>query len=272
MRRARRRLRVATWNINSLRLRAPLLHRLIDSLDPDVLCLQETKVPDPLFPADVPTALGFPFVAFRGMKGYNGVAILSRLPFEVQAGGPDWCSKGDCRHLEVRLLPPDTAPVELHDFYVPAGGDVPDRAENPKFGHKLDFLAEATEWFAARPRRRTILAGDLNVAPLEHDVWSHRQLLKVVSHTPVETTALTAWLATGFTDAVRRFVPETEKHFTWWSYRNQDWRRSDRGRRLDHVWVSHDLAPRLKRQITLKDARDWPQTSDHVPVCVEIEI
>ena len=96
-------------------------------------------------------------------------------------------------------------------------------------------------------------------------------MLDVVSHTPPETTGLTAWLDTGFTDAVRWFVPPDERHFTWWSYRNRDWRASDRGRRLDHVWVSHDLVQLLRSHVTLKEARDWPQTSDHVPVCVELD-
>jgi exodeoxyribonuclease-3 len=185
---------------------------------------------------------------------------------------PDWCSKGDCRHLAVQLDLP-SGPVEPHDFYVPAGGDVPDRAENPKFAHKLDFVAEATAWFAARPNMaRTVLVGDLNIAPLEHDVWSHRQMLKVVSHTPVETDGLDAWLAQGFHDALRHFVPEDRKLYTWWSYRNRDWRASDRGRRLDHIWVSRDLKDALRSQEVLKDARDWPQASDHVPVCVELEV
>lgn len=265
-----RRLRIATWNINSLRLRLALLQRLISELDPDVICLQETKVPDELFPHAAFPELGYPYVAARGMKGYNGVAILSRLPLTVLDTAPDWCGKGDCRHLEVRVDVPG-APLELHNFYVPAGGDVADRTVNDKFGHKLDFLAEARLWFAARPPSRAVLVGDLNIAPLEHDVWSHKQLLKVVSHTPVETAALLAWQQAGWVDAVRHFVPEDEKLFTWWSYRNQDWRASDRGRRLDHIWVSHDLLGALRGQTVLKDARDWTQGSDHVPVCVELE-
>ncbi|MDA8251489.1 MAG: exodeoxyribonuclease III [Rhodospirillales bacterium] len=266
------RLRVATWNINSLRLRLPLLNRLTEALDPDVICLQETKVPDELFPAEGPPALGYPFVAFRGMKGYNGVAILSRVPLAPLDIAPDWCGKGDCRHVAVALDLP-SGPVELHDFYVPAGGDVPDRAANPKFAHKLDFIAEATTWFAARPPLvRTVLVGDLNPAPLEHDVWSHRQLLDVVSHTPPETAGLLAWQRTRFVDAVRHFVPEDRKLYTWWSYRNRDWRASDRGRRLDHIWVSPDLTDALRRQTVLTDARDWPQGSDHVPVSVELEL
>jgi exodeoxyribonuclease-3 len=264
-------LRVATWNINSLRLRSPLLKRLVSALQPDVICLQETKVPDELFPAEVAPALGYPHAVFRGMKGYNGVAILSRLPMVLHEGAPDWCAKGDCRHVGVMLDTGD-APLELHDFYVPAGGDMPDPEQNPKFAHKLDFIAETRAWFAARPPRRTVLVGDLNIAPLEHDVWSHRQLLNVVSHTPPETAGLTAWQDTGFVDAVRHFVPGDQKLFTWWSYRNRDWRASDRGRRLDHVWASADLAGLLRRQVVLKNARDWPQGSDHVPVCVELEV
>ena len=265
-------LRIATWNINSLRLRLPRLADLVAALDPDVLCLQETKVEDALFPADAVRALGFPHIAHRGMKSYNGVAILSRRPITVLAGFPDWCGKGDCRHLAVRLET-EGGPLALHDFYVPAGGDVPDPATNPKFAHKLAFIAQARDFFAAQPAlSRTVIVGDLNIAPLETDVWSHRQLLDVVSHTPPETAGLTAWRETGFIDAVRHFVPAAEKHFTWWSYRNRDWRASDRGRRLDHVWATPDLIPALCDQITLKDARDWPQASDHVPVAVTFSL
>ncbi len=263
-------LRIATWNINSLRLRLSLLNRLAAALAPDVICLQETKVPDALFPAEGPAALGYPHAVWRGMKGYNGVAILSRRPIAVTEDAPDWCAKGDCRHLGVTLEASGGA-IELHNFYVPAGGDVPDPAQNPKFAHKLAFVAEARAWFASRAGlARTVLVGDLNIAPLEQDVWSHRQLLKVVSHTPDETTGLLAWQDTGFIDAVRHFVPAEQKLFTWWSYRNRDWRASDRGRRLDHIWVTPDLTGALRRQIVLKDARDWPQGSDHVPVCVEL--
>ncbi len=263
-------MRIVTWNINSLRLRLPLLQRLIASLDPDVICLQETKVPDPLFPDAAPAALGYPHVARRGMKGYNGVAVLSRIPLTQRLDAPDWCGRGDCRHLHVTLHAP-SGPVELHDFYVPAGGDIPDRDANAKFAHKLDFVAEAMRWFARPPgMRRTVLVGDLNIAPDEHDVWSHRALLGVVSHTPAEVDALRAWQATGFADAPRHFVPAAEKLYTWWSYRNLDWRASNRGRRLDHVWVSHDLVPALRGVTVLSEARDWPRPSDHVPVAVTL--
>ena len=264
-------LRIATWNINSLRLRLPLLQHLVDALAPDVICLQETKVPDELFPDHGPEALGFPHVARRGMKGYNGVAILSRLPFAPHEGAPDWCGRGDCRHVAVELHTP-SGPVELHDFYVPAGGDVPDAALNPKFAHKLAFVQEATNWFAARRAARCVLVGDLNIAPGEHDVWSHKQLLDVVSHTPIEVAHMDAWLAAGFVDAMRHHVAPPEKLYTWWSYRNRDWRVANRGRRLDHMWVTPDLVPALRGMQVHVAARDWERGSDHVPVCVELEV
>jgi exodeoxyribonuclease-3 len=263
-------LRIATWNINSVRLRLPLLSDVVAQLDPDVLCLQETKCPDEHFPHEGIAALGFTHRLVRGMKGYNGVAILSKRPILLRTEDPDWCLKGDCRHLGVALDAPG-GPVELHNFYIPAGGDIPDREKNPKFGHKLDFVAEATAWSAARPAKRSIMVGDLNIAPLEHDVWSHKQLLTVVSHTPVEVDALNGWQkAGGWHDALRHFVPADQKLYTWWSYRAADWRASDRGRRLDHVWVSPDLAGALSRHVVLKDARGWAKASDHVPVMVEL--
>jgi len=267
-------LRIVSWNINSVRLRLPLLADLVSALAPDVICLQETKCPDELFPHEGAAALGFAHRAVRGQKGYNGVAILSRLPFLLHEAAPDWCGRGDCRHIAVELDAPGGA-VELHDFYIPAGGDIADRVKNDKFAHKLDFVAETTAWSAARHAaggfKRAVLVGDLNIAPLEHDVWSHKQLLDVVSHTPVETTALTAMMRAGdWHDALRHFVPADQKLYTWWSYRAADWRAADRGRRLDHVWVSPDLAGGLVSHTVLKDARGWERASDHVPVLVEI--
>ena len=266
-------LRIATWNINSVRLRQHLIADVQAALKPDVLCLQETKCPDELFPAEAIQAMGYKHIAYRGMKGYNGVAVLSRLPITVIEDTPDWVGRGDCRHIAVTLNHP-SGPIELHNCYVPAGGDIPDRAANPKFGHKLDYVAEQTAYWAARataPRR--VLLGDLNIAPLEHDVWSHKQLLDVVSHTPIEVDAITAWQQAGrWHDALRHFVPAEQKLYTWWSYRARDWQAADRGRRLDHVWVSPDLAPALKSHAILKAARGWEKASDHVPTMVELKL
>jgi exodeoxyribonuclease-3 len=162
--------------------------------------------------------------------------------------------------------------VELHNIYVPAGGDLPDPDANPKFAHKLQFLDELTAWFAAGRGAACpmIAVGDLNIAPLETDVWSHKQLLGVVSHTPIEVDRLAALQrAGGFVDAVRHFVPPEQRLYTWWSYRNRDWEASDRGRRLDHVWVTPSLVGALAEARVHKASRSWDQTSDHVPVMVE---
>ncbi len=263
-------LTIATWNINSVRLRWRLIERLLVAAKPDVIALQETKTPDEFFPAQELRDLGYAHQLFSGMKGYNGVAFLSRLPL-TRLSGPDWCGRGDCRHLAARL---DNG-VELHNFYVPAGGDIPDRALNDKFGHKLDFIAEAAQFWRREHKNAApkILLGDLNIAPLEQDVWSHKQLLDVVSHTPVEVAGLLEWQsAHGFVDAIRYFVPANEKLYSWWSYRNRDWRKSDRGRRLDHIWVTPNLRDNLRSQKILKDARDWPQPSDHVPVTLTLDL
>jgi exodeoxyribonuclease III len=261
-------LSVITWNVNSVRLRIGNLARLARELAPDVICLQETKTPDAFFPRAEVAALGYGHMIIHGMKGYNGVAILSRLPLESPRT-QSWCAREDCRHVMARL--PDG--VELHNLYVPAGGDEPDPDANPKFAHKLKFLDEVSSYFAGeKARNKTmILVGDLNVAPLETDVWSHKQLLGVVSHTPVEVGKLNRLQARGgFVDAVRRFVPPEEKLYTWWSYRARDWAKSDRGRRLDHIWVSPALQPCLKSALVLKKARGWKLASDHVPVALEI--
>jgi exodeoxyribonuclease-3 len=261
-------MRIVTWNITSLRLRLDLVRRLVQQEQPDVLCLQEIKVDDPLFPMDDVKGLGFDHVLHHGMKGYNGVAILSKHPMQTRAP-KNWCEKNDSRH-GVALLPGD---VELHNFYVPAGGDIPDPALNVKFAHKLQFLDEMRDWFKSEKRApNAIMVGDLNIAPLEHDVWSHKQLLKIVSHTPVEVEKLNAVQSAGdWVDGVRHFTPETEKLYSWWSYRAADWQKNDKGRRLDHIWVSPALKPRLRAAKILRESRGWTQPSDHVPVVVDLD-
>jgi exodeoxyribonuclease III len=261
-------LRIATWNINSVRLRLPLLKRLATASDADVICLQETKATNDVFPGEAIAELGYPHQHYHGDKGYNGVAIISRLPLTAP-GRRLWAGKEDSRHVEATL--PDG--TEVHCVYVPAGGDIPDPKANDKFAHKLAFLDHLAEhWNGADGRAKRVLVGDLNVAPLENDVWSHKQLLDIVSHTPAETTRLTAVMSGhGWVDALRKLHPEPQRIYTWWSYRNRDWRASDRGRRLDHVWVSAPLVEQLRAVHVLKGARDWPQASDHVPVIVDLD-
>lgn len=263
-------LTLATWNINSVRLRRPIVEKLIAEASPDVVCLQETKCQDVQFPSAEFRALGYEYVALNGGRGgYHGVAVLSRLPL-IEVAGRDFCEKvGDPRYLGV-VVKVNGGPVRIHNFYVPAGGDEPDIEINPKFRHKMDFLAEMKGWLPeASPGVPDIVVGDLNVAPYETDVWSHKALLNVVSHTPQECAALEALReAGGWVDVARRFVPMDERLYTWWSYRAKDWRASDRGRRLDHVWAHPDIAAKARRFDVVKDARDWEKPSDHVPVVV----
>jgi exodeoxyribonuclease-3 len=269
-------LKITTWNINSVRFRIDLVARFIKAVRPDILCLQETKSPDDKFPLKRFKRLGYEHVALNGQKGYHGVAVLSRLPFEsfnIQS----FCGKTDCRHISAVIGERAGLrdPLTLHNFYVPAGGDTPDPQVNPKFAHKLAFLDEMRDCATLRPAasERSILLGDLNVAPLEHDVWSHKQMLRVVSHTPLECEKLVAAQKAGaWFDALRHFVPEPAKLYTWWSYRAPDWKTADKGRRLDHIWVAPALAEQLRGVKISKELRGWMQPSDHVPVTLTLEV
>jgi exodeoxyribonuclease-3 len=162
------RLRICTWNVNSVRLRAEQVARFVAEQAPDILCLQEIKCREGEFPRAVFADMGLPHLKIAGQKGWHGVAIASRLPIE-DAPPLDVCREGHARCVGGII-----AGVEVHNFYIPAGGDVPDRAENPKFDHKLDFYEKLTAELARRdPHAPLAILGDLNVAPGEHDVWNH---------------------------------------------------------------------------------------------------
>ncbi len=263
-------VRIASWNINSIRIREDLIRRFCDHTDPDILCLQETKVDDAAFPLQTMQRLGFEYVYYSGQKSYHGVAVLSKRPLEHLHNG-QFIDKDEKRHMAVRL----PGNIVLHNFYIPAGGDIPDPGQNPKFKDKLDFVDAMARWSAQTitPEDRVIILGDFNIAPQEHDVWSHKQLLKVVSHTPMEVERLTALQeASQWVDVMRHFVPASEKLYSWWSYRNRDWARSDRGRRLDHIWVTPALLPQLQSGTITREARGWDSPSDHVPVTMALNI
>ncbi|EJF80507.1 exodeoxyribonuclease III [Bartonella doshiae] len=258
--------RIATWNINSVRLRIEQVLRYLDLFAPDVLCLQETKCPDALFPYEAFEAMGYKYRALSGQKSYNGVAIVSRVPFE-SVEKRSFCQKEDCRYISV-IVEAYGKKIRIHNLYVPAGGDVPDANINEKFRYKLDFLEEMFSIQADKgDGLSSLLVGDLNIAPLPDDVWSHRQLLKVVSHTPIETECLQALCRQGgWVDLMRMRFPVPVKLYTWWSYRARDWALADRGRRLDHIWSSPDLVPFVTDLAIFRQARGWVSPSDHVPV------
>ncbi|MFN0115106.1 MAG: exodeoxyribonuclease III [Paracoccaceae bacterium] len=258
---------LATWNINSVRLREALVVRLLAGEAPDILCLQECKAPVELIPREGFAALGYPHVVARGQKGYNGVAILSRLPIE-DLGHEDFAGLGQARHVAARL----GSGVVIHNCYVPAGGDIPDREENVKFGQKLDFVSAMRDWARKRRPKKSILVGDLNIAPREDDVWSHKQLLKIVSHTPIEVEHFgQAQEAGRWVDVTRKDIPSGQL-YSWWSYRAPDWDAADKGRRLDHIWASPDIAGAAHGSRILRAARGWEGPSDHVPVFASFDL
>lgn len=264
-------LNIVSWNINSVRLRAPNVQAFVAEERPDVVCLQETKCKDGEFPTKAFEEAGLPHLLLKGQGGgHHGVAIASRYPIEPVAT-PDLCREGHARVAAGRV-----EGVEVHNIYLPAGGDVPDPAENPKFDHKLDFLARMGETYASRKNKKQplILVGDLNVAPHEQDVWSHKQLLKIVSHTPVETEALeTLRQRGGFADVAREKHGDDQRLYSWWSYRAKDWAASNKGRRLDHIWANKAATPLTDMdsyRIHLAWRGGW-KPSDHAPIGVSVK-
>lgn len=274
-------LKIATWNINSVRLRIDQVTRFLAENNVDILCLQEIKCQEAQFPFQAFQEAGYPHIEVSGQKGYHGTATVSKVPMERLP--TQFCPVQEARHVSVRI-PPNAQSggedFELHNFYVPAGGDEADIVSNPKFKHKMDFLETMRSYFETRfsdGDDQQIIVGDFNIAPHENDVWSHKQLLKVVSHTPLEVQTLKGLQdAHDFIDVARALIEDDEKLFSWWSYRSRDINASDRGRRLDHIWVSQAL----KKQALSggrdgfkvhRDCRFWERPSDHAPITLNLK-
>ena len=265
-------VRVLSWNINSVRLRIDSLLSIIKEYRPNVVCIQETKCPNDQYPYEEFHKVGLKNVHSNGIKGYHGVSIATDLDVK-KVEQKNFCGKRDGRHLALTLNT-NNKPITIHNFYVPAGGDEPDPKINDKFKHKLDFLNEATDWFSSRKNRKDLLllVGDLNIAPHENDVWSHKQLLKIVSHTPIEIKGLNKLQSSyDFIDSIREFHPYEDKLYSWWSYRSKNWEESNRGRRLDHIWASPELNKFIKSASVEKKIRGYDRPSDHVPLIADFE-
>jgi exodeoxyribonuclease-3 len=259
-------MKITSWNINSVRIRLDLIKRYIEHAAPDILCLQETKTQDDTFPHDALQQMGFAHCYFKGQKSYNGMAICSKVPLSAPHH-QRFLPNEEERHMAATL----PCGTQLHNLYVPAGGDIADPVANPKFKDKLAFMDALIDWSRDQKDAPRIILGDMNIAPLEHDVWSHKQLLKIVSHTPIEIEKMTALQdSLGWVDALREFVPPSEKLYSWWSYRAKDYLASNRGRRLDHIWLTPNLKSRLIAGDIFTQARGWEKPSDHVPVSIEI--
>ena len=260
-------LTIASWNINSVRKRLEQLERLAEDSAADVICLQETKASVEAFPTEAIAAMGFVHQAVSGFGGYNGVAILSKLPLTAINRYPH-CGRNDARHISATV---DV--LSVHSLYVPAGGQLPDNDLNPKFAHKLKFVDAVADHFAGNHgyRDAIVVAGDFNVAPLPADVWDHLKLSRIVTHTPIEIAALERMKRSlQFIDTLREVVPADDPVFTWWSYRAADWQAANKGRRLDHIWVTQPLKARIASVEVLTDIRHWTPPSDHVPVILKL--
>jgi len=272
-------IKVATWNINSVRLRQDQVVRFLKEQQPDVLGLQEIKCLEEVFPYKPFRELGYEHIEVSGQKGYHGAATISRLPLNRM--DTQFCPLGHARHVSTEVEAGDGT-FEFHNFYIPAGGDVADPVVNDKFAHKLEFLETMRTYFADRFTQkdgRLVLVGDFNIAPHENDVWSHKQLLKVVSHTPLEVGILdTLQKSHDFMDCSRVLADDDEKLYSWWSYRGRDPMKSNRGRRLDHIWVSPDLhgaatAGGKEAHEIHVPCRTWHEKpSDHVPMTQVLDL
>ena len=262
---------IASWNVNSVRKRMHQVERLVDDTGADIICLQETKCSEAAFPAAALAELGYPHQAYAGQSGYNGVAILSKLPLTA-IQRHHHCGRDDARHISARVaFGGDT--VTIHSLYVPAGGQIPDMELNPKFAHKLKFVDAVGDYFAASHGLRdlAVVAGDFNIAPLPADVWDHRKMSRIVTHTPIEVEALERLKRSlYFIDALREVVAADDPVFTWWSYRAADWQAANKGRRLDHIWVTPALKAHIAAVEILSDVRHWQPPSDHVPVVLKL--
>ncbi|MGI9461979.1 MAG: exodeoxyribonuclease III [Alphaproteobacteria bacterium] len=259
---------VATWNVNSLRLRISQLKNFLQYHQPDIIALQETKVQDSEFPLLALQELGYPHILFKGQKSYNGVALLAKMPL-VEGPTANFGGMGDARHLSC-LLPNGGV---LHNFYVPAGGDIADVNQNPKYAHKINFLQDMKNFLSTMhpSDQPIIILGDINIAPRENDVWNHKQMLKVVCHTPLEVENLSAVMdRLGVFDCARHFVPDDKKLYSWWSYRNHQITPQSRGLRLDHIWLRQCHQDRLQNCIHFDKQRLEARPSDHVVVMAKL--
>ena len=256
-------MKLATWNVNSVRAREERLRRWLAKAQPDIVCLQELKTIDDGFPADAIRAAGY-HAAVYGQKTYNGVAVLARgEPASPERGFGDGAEDPAARLLAVRL-------GELHvvSAYVPNGGVV----GSDKWAYKLDWLGRLRAWLDRRFAKTDLVAlcGDFNVAPEPRDVCDPDAWAASVLYHPEARAALEHVKAWGLVDAFRMHCPDAG-HYSWWDYRMLAFPRNQ-GLRIDHVLLSEPLAARCSSAVIQRNERKGQQPSDHVPVVVELEL
>ncbi|MCY1329901.1 Exodeoxyribonuclease III [compost metagenome] len=256
-------MKIASYNINGIRSRLPILLQWLEREAPDAVCLQELKAPDNAFPAEELRKAGYGAV-WLGQPSWNGVAILARdaEPVEVRRGLP-----GDDSDLHSRYIEAAVNGVLVACLYLPNGNPQP----GPKFDYKLAWferlIAHAAGLYASG--HPVVIAGDFNVVPTDEDIYDTRSWLKDALLQPESRDCYRRLLAQGWTDAIRARHPD-ERIYTFWDYFRQHWPRNA-GLRIDHLLLSADLAPHLADAGVDRWVRDLPHTSDHAPVWVLLD-
>ena len=256
-------MRVATWNVNSLRVRLPQLIRWLNESQTDVVCLQEIKMVDKQFPAKELADAGWPHLAWMGQPTYNGVAIVSRFPLEdVQKGFED----GEEVDAQKRVIAATVHGVRIIGTYVPNGH----RVGSDKFAYKLRWLDRFKRLIdRLDPKTDVLWCGDMNIAPDDVDVWDPFEWEgKVLCH-PEERRRLQSIVNWGFVESFRERNPFASQ-FSWWDYRAMGFQRNH-GVRIDHVYLTDSLNKRCSNVAIWRDVRGWEQPSDHVPVSVDLD-
>jgi exodeoxyribonuclease-3 len=258
-----RALRIATYNVNGVNGRLPVLLRWLEETRPDIVCLQELKASSEKFPEAAIAAAGYEAI-WHGQKSWNGVAILSRCgtPVETRRGLPDDPNPDQSRYIEAAV-----AGVLVGCLYLPNGNPKP----GPKFDYKLAWFERFIDHAAAllASGAPVVLAGDYNVMPTDRDVYKPERWLDDALFAPEARAAYARLLAQGWTDAIRALHPD-ETIYTFWDYFRNAWGRNA-GLRIDHLLLSPALAPRLRSAGVDRDVRSWEKTSDHAPVWIKLE-
>jgi exodeoxyribonuclease-3 len=262
-------MRIATWNINSIRARIDRLTAWLARSDVDVVAIQETKIPDEKFPTERFTELGYQ-VAHHGTNQWNGVAVLSRVGLDdVQVGVPGLPTWGDPAVSEARSVSALCSGVRMWSLYVPNGRAIGD----PHYDYKLQWLAAVRDYAAKQlvdqPDAQIAFCGDFNIAPTDDDIWSVDYYRNSTHVTPPERQAFSALVDAGFTDVVRPFTPGPGV-YTYWDYTQLSFQKR-RGMRIDFALASPALAGRVTGALIDREERKGKLPSDHAPVIVELE-
>jgi exodeoxyribonuclease-3 len=256
-------MKIATYNVNGINGRLPVLLRWLKQAQPDVVCLQELKAPEEKFPALALREAGYDSI-WHGQKSWNGVAILARgaKPVETRRGLP-----GDPADLHSRYLEATVSGITIGCLYLPNGNPAP----GPKFDYKLKWLARLTRHAAKLQKSTTpvVLAGDYNVIPTEFDVYKPESWAKDALFLPESRAAFHKLMKQGWTDAVRTLHPH-ERVYTFWDYFRNAWSRNA-GIRIDHFLLNPAVAKRLVAAGVDREVRGWEKTSDHAPVWIELK-